>query len=333
MQGVVAKRTSSQGQAVLQFLMRAAISLVLLWLPLRHVAVGAVMNQMATINYLSLLAGLAAFVGSTLVAALRWSLILGALKTPRAIGLTYPLSLIGIFFGQALPAGVGGDVVRVWLGCKSGLSTRTAVSSILGDRLSGFLSILLIVTIELAPIHDLIKSKALFGGLLSVLALGYFAIVVAMLLDKLPANLQRFRVVRAFSAVSNDLRSALFSPFGIPVLLCGAVIQIANVVVVYALCEGLHLNAGFLDCLLIVPFANVLQTIPVSVAGWGVRESFFVAAFGLLGIAPSAALAVSVLFGLLFLVSSLPGGVLWLVRGGGSPLKAREVVEPVVSSE
>ncbi len=291
------------------------------------------MLQIAGINRLALVAGLAAFMGSTLVAALRWSLILSALKTPRGIGLTYPLSLIGIFFGQALPAGVGGDVVRGWLGCKSGLSMRASVSSILGDRLTGFLSILLIVTAELGPIHDFVKSDALFGSLLFVLLAGYAGITIAMLLDRLPTGLRRFRVARGLAAVSGDLRSALFSSLGVPALVCGAIIQLANVVAVYALCEGLRLHAGFLDCLLIVPFANVLQTLPVSVAGWGVRESFFVAAFGLLGVAPPAALAVSVLFGLLFLLSSLPGGALWLLQGGGLPLKAREVVEPVVSSE
>ena len=43
--------------------------------------------------------------------------------------------------------------------------------------------------------------------------------------------------------------------------------------------------------------------------------------------APRRAAGVN-LFGLLFVASSLPGGILWLVRGTGSPLKMREVNDP-----
>jgi hypothetical protein len=135
----------------------------------------------------------------------------------------------------------------------------------------------------------------------------------------MPQTIQRFRVIRGLAAVSLDLRSVLISPSVIPVLFCGAIIQLLNVVAVYALVRGFGLSATLTDCLLIVPFANVLQTIPVSIAGWGLRESFFVAAFGMINVAAPSALAVSVVFGLLVLINSLPGGVVWLLQGSAAP--------------
>lgn len=309
------------GGTLLRFAVKAAISLILLWIPLRHVALGAVLAQIATIDRTPLIIALLALALASFVAAIRWSTILGALLTPRSLSVTYPLSLIGVFFGQALPAGIGGDVVRAWLARRTGMTTRVAVSSIVGDRLTGFLAILVIVTAELPQLDLLLASPPIFYGLLAVLACGYGGIVVAMYLDKVPAFLHRFRIVQGLAGVAADLRTAVFSPLGIVVLFLGATVQLCNVVAVYALARGLHLPATFMSCLLIVPFANVLQTVPISVAGWGVRESFFVAAFGLIGVAAPSALAVSVIFGLLVLINSLPGGVLWLMQGSVTTTK------------
>ena len=301
--------------SALGFLARAAVTAVLLWLPLRHVALRAVLGEIATVQWNSLIIAFVALGASTFIAAIRWSTILGVLDTFRGITTTYPLALIGVFFGQALPAGVGGDVVRIWLANKRGIATRIAVSSILADRATGFLSILVIVTVQLPLLKSLIANQALFSSLTAALVVGYIGICIAVVLDRIPAAIQRFRIVRGFAAVSADLRSVLLSPRIIPVLVCGILIQLLNVVAVYALFRGFGITATLTNCLLIVPFANVLQTIPVSIAGWGLRESFFVAAFGMIRIAAPSALAVSVLFGLLVLLNSLPGGVLWLMQG------------------
>ncbi|HTV28367.1 MAG TPA: lysylphosphatidylglycerol synthase domain-containing protein, partial [Xanthobacteraceae bacterium] len=66
--------------------------------------------------------------------------------------------------------------------------------------------------------------------------------------------------------------------------------------------------------LLIVPLSNLVQTLPISIAGWGIREGFLSAAFGLVGVWPEKALTLSVLYGLLTLIGSLPGGVIWLLQ-------------------
>jgi uncharacterized membrane protein YbhN (UPF0104 family) len=55
----------------------------------------------------------------------------------------------------------------------------------------------------------------------------------------------------------------------------------------------------------------MVTLIPISIAGWGVRESAMVVAFGLIQVPRSDAIAVSLLFGMTLLVTGLPGGVLW----------------------
>jgi glycosyltransferase 2 family protein len=327
----------AQRRSVWNFGAKAAVSLVLLWLPLRHVALDTVLIQIAAVDWKTLLGAFLILAATTLAVAQRWSVILRALGMPRGLGLTYPLTLIGLFFGQALPAGVGGDVVRVWLGHKAGLTIPVLISSVLGDRLAGLFAILLIVTVELVEVHRLSPDPALFYGLCVVLAAFYAGFAVVLVLDRLPAPLRRFRIVRGLARISADLRVILFSSHAaITVLSLGAIIQLGNVLAVFALAQGLNLTVGIESCLLIVPLANILQSLPISIAGWGVRESFFVAAFGMIGVTAPQAIAVSVIFGLLIVASSLPGGVLWLVVRIGVPIeKLSDAVsaEPLVSSE
>jgi uncharacterized membrane protein YbhN (UPF0104 family) len=61
--------------------------------------------------------------------------------------------------------------------------------------------------------------------------------------------------------------------------------------------------------------------IPISLAGWGVREGAMVIVFSLAGLQTEASLSLSVLFGACMFVSGLPGGVLWLLMRRGVVIK------------
>ena len=63
---------------------------------------------------------------------------------------------------------------------------------------------------------------------------------------------------------------------------------------------------------MLVPPAIVLSGLPVSIAGWGVREGTLVALFSLAGGDPAAVLALSLTYGVIALGASLPGLVVFL---------------------
>ena len=58
----------------------------------------------------------------------------------------------------------------------------------------------------------------------------------------------------------------------------------------------------------------LISTLPISLAGWGVREGAMVAALTFVGVETSEALALSILFGLTLLVVSLLGAIFWLIK-------------------
>jgi len=51
----------------------------------------------------------------------------------------------------------------------------------------------------------------------------------------------------------------------------------------------------------------LITSLPISIGGWGVRETAMIAVFGLVGVPSSAALVLSVQLGLLTMVVSTPG--------------------------
>lgn len=62
----------------------------------------------------------------------------------------------------------------------------------------------------------------------------------------------------------------------------------------------------------IMSLVTLVVALPISMAGWGIREISLVALLGLLGVDRPAALLMSLEFGLLSMLVSLPGGVVWL---------------------
>ena len=53
--------------------------------------------------------------------------------------------------------------------------------------------------------------------------------------------------------------------------------------------------------------------LPVSIAGWGVREGVAILAFSSFGVTSTVALGASLMFGLIGLAVGLVGGLLWLI--------------------
>jgi len=63
--------------------------------------------------------------------------------------------------------------------------------------------------------------------------------------------------------------------------------------------------------------------LPISAAGWGVREASLITLLGLIGVDRSASLLLSVELGLLTTLLSIPGGVVWLMLRDRSPTARR----------
>lgn len=300
---------------------KAAISILLIWFLLDRVDVTKVVARSRTLDVADALLCLAILVIQTGLVTFRWWLVARITDTALSLPAALRILLIGMFFNQTLPSSVGGDAVRVWLVTREGSSLGKAINVVLCDRVLALVVLVGLIGATLPAIYARVEDQAMRAALATLVGLGGVGLIGFLIAgESLAALLQRWRLTRPFGNLASDFRRLFTRTAAIAPLALSAIIHALTVLTVMLLAWGLGIQAGFLDGLMIVPTVVLLTTLPISVAGWGVREGAMVAGFGLVGVPADAALALSVLYGLATIVVSLPGGIVWLAgRSRGEP--------------
>ena len=207
--------------------------------------------------------------------------------------------------------------MRMYKAYRAGLSLSGAVNGVMLERAAAVVALVLLV-IATQPVL-MTRADARVGVWL-IPALALFAVATVaglallMVLDRLPEALRRWRLVRGAAHLAADTRRLFLAPAHAFKALGWAVAGHVNVALaVYLLAAGLDIEATWVDCMALVPPVLLVTTIPISIAGWGVREGAMVAAFGFIGVPAASALVLSVLLGLVIIAVSLPGGAIWLI--------------------
>ena len=96
----------------------------------------------------------------------------------------------------------------------------------------------------------------------------------------------------------------------------GAILVQALIVAFYAaVAQALGIAVPMAHLAILIPLSFILQMLPVSVNGFGVREKTFVDYFAALHLPTTAALALSLTGAVLVMIFSLTGAVAYLSRG------------------
>ncbi len=303
-----------KGVAVaLKFLVSGA----LIWFLLSRVDLGDAKTRIAEVAPDMLLLATFIFFVQIAIAVFRWQVVLAAIGAPLRFAKAFALTYIGIFFNQTLPSSVGGDAVRIYKAYRGGLPLGSSVNSVMLERVATVVGLLLLVVVVLPLFLPRLDEGTgrlfLFGGIISFLA-AVAGTAVLMVLDRLPGSFMSWRVIRGLAALATDTRKVFLSPGSSFRALALSVAGHINLTAsVYFLALGLGLDVTFIDCLVLFPPVLLVTTLPISIAGWGVREGAMVAAFGLIGVPAEGALVLSILYGLLSIAISLPGGVIWFM--------------------
>jgi uncharacterized protein (TIRG00374 family) len=250
--------------------------------------------------------------------AVRWHVVLRALNAIMPFVETCRIYFIGVFFGTCMLASVGGDVARAWLMYRNNISAGTAAISVILDRVAALAGVAIIV-LAVTPFFVTVVGRDYFvpAVILAVLAAaGLLGIIIVAQLDRISVErFSKFRLLNQLVALGAATRRVYLRPAAsIPVLVLGVATQLGGTLAAYAIARSLALNITVIDCLILMQPVTLLATLPISIGGWGVREAAVVTFFGLVGVAPSAAVLLSVQLGLLAVILSLPGGLLFLVQ-------------------
>jgi hypothetical protein len=92
-------------------------------------------------------------------------------------------------------------------------------------------------------------------------------------------------------------------------------VHLFTVLEAWAAARAAHASVDLVQTLFVVLPVILVSTIPISIAGWGVRESAMVMAFSYAGLAESDGLIVSLIYGATTLAIGAAGGIVWVASG------------------
>ena len=315
---------TSRARAVLLPCIKAGISIALLAVLFSRVDMGRLWAAARGASAAWLAAALALYGVMVIASAWRWGLLLTAQDVRLPFRTLTSSFLVATFFNNFLPSNIGGDVVRVADTAPAAGSKTLATTIVLLDRGIGLLGLFLI-----AAIGATTTSRLADGGPVAPIVLwsGFcVAMVVAAPALLRPHALTRLlqplrivhpewvdvRLARLAAALSRfgQAPGALAACFG------GAVIVQAVLVAFYlAIAYSMRIPIGFAELAVIVPISFIVQMVPVSMNGFGVREATFGFYFTQLGLPLESALLISFVGAALIMLFSLTGAVAYLSRG------------------
>ncbi len=293
--------------------LKLAVSALLLGLLLTQVDLRALARAAGDLTPHSILLALAALAVQAALLAWRWCRIVHGLGGILPYRGALRLIFVGLFFNQLLPSSIGGDVARVWGAARGGLPLGVATSSVLIERLTGVLALALVMLCALPAVWSSLSSPALRLALLMAAPCIGAGLLVLGVGDRMLGGWLPERLVRLLSTLATSwLRIAGNGRLLAEILALGMAAATAGLGAAWAIGLGLGLSLP-LEAYLALGGAAVLLTIlPVSIAGWGLREVGMVALFAGVGVGTEKALLLSLLYGAALMIASLPGGVLWV---------------------
>jgi hypothetical protein len=302
--------------------LKVGVSLALLAYLLSTTDLAALTRRVRSGDPLLLAGALALYALTLAVATWRWRLLLRALGYQATMGHLSASYLVATFFNNFLPSNVGGDVIRVRDSSRLTGSTTASLAVVAIDRILG-LGALYVLAVG-AYVFGGRTVRGLAGALPALVALGVVFGVMAYVyvtpgvarrlmavsrLDALPWIRERFEVAQGAVHVYREQVAVLWTAFAASVA-----IQALVVCYYYEVARSLRIALPLAACFLVVPLCTLVQTVPISFNGWGIRESVFILYFRQLGLSRDSALAFSLAGAGLIVIVSLSGAVVWSSR-------------------
>jgi uncharacterized protein (TIRG00374 family) len=287
--------------------LKLVLSIGLLWLLFDRLDSDQLRQSLTGIEFGVLALALALQLASTLTAAYRWSLIQHWLGDPEDTSFYIKSYFKGSLFNQLLPTSIGGDAYRIFENGNRIGNNKEAFYGVFIDRIAGLLGLLLLNAIALLWLPELLPSN-LTQGISIILLIGFSGAIFGLWMHKLPefnlplwSSLQTLS--RRFAQVYNCPKTIAIQ-LGLSMLT-----HLFSMLVLLTLGHALGLDFELMVYLVLIPPVILLTLLPLSFAGWGIREGAMIGIFVLIGATAEPVLALSVIYGLTLMASSAPG--LW----------------------
>jgi glycosyltransferase 2 family protein len=308
-----------------KWLLKAVFTIAILCAIVAKVDFRQIFETLQLITPVSILVGLLLAFLQSGVLALRLSLMIELYQRRIPLWDSVRVTLESAFFSQTFVSFLGGDALRVWRIRRCGLPLSQAASAIVLDRLIGVTVNHIFLLAALPWLLAEISDHAIRVGLIVLAAAGVAGFAFMLILGacyreagevgRFPDRIRTTTMGRLALELAGVGRHFLHpGPKLLSAALASLVVTLINSLIFFVLLSGWGMTTGAaLGCALLTPAVMEIAMLPISIAGWGVREGVAIIAFSGFGVPSTVALGSSLLFGLIVLTVGLVGGILWLV--------------------
>lgn len=316
-------------------LAKLAVSAALIWALYRKVPLADFHARITAIALAPLAVVLVLLFVNTLLSTWKWQILL------RADGIAVPFRklftsyIVGTFFNLFLPSSIGGDAYRVVDVAQYSAQGARTFASVLADRLSGFLALVCLALIAAVPVAWHAGRPALI--ILPVMAAAGIVTAIFFLSRRTPARallrvmrLDRFprlttlvdRVIDCFQRYQRERAVILH------IMAISFAFQLSVITCVYLMARSLGITAGFQYFVAFVPLIALMEAIPISIYGIGVRDAGYAFFFSFAGLSAIQTRALAILYLIANVLYALIGGLVFLFRRPTAPAAPAATTAP-----
>jgi len=257
---------------------------------------------------------------SYLFCLFRWKMLL------KAVGIDLPLKRViisfagGIFFSLFLPSTIGGDFMRTLdLSAHTG-RPKDVIATVLLDRLSGYVGLVLLSLVALLIGWKFIQSKiilfsvAIITGILAAILLMLFN---NFLYSRINIHLHSPNAGRIRKLIKN-LHEEIYifrnrKKVIVNNLIMSLLVQIVSPLISFVIALSLGIKINIIYFFIFLPIIGAITLLPISIGGLGLRDAATIFFFAKAGVSKDLAFAMSLISFFFLLVYGAIGGSIYVL--------------------
>lgn len=263
---------------------------------------------------------------NTLVSAAKWQLFLKADEVEIPLWDLVVSYMSGTFCNLFLPSNIGGDSYRIYDIAKQSRQAARSAASVFGDRLSGFVALVMLSFVS--SFYAAARFDSLHFLIIPSLLLLLFMVILLLLANQKPFNkllqVTGLNRIEALVRVADKLFVS-FSRYGtdrqllVRVMFLSFAFQVSVITVVYLMARSLGTSIPFLYFSAFVPIITLMEALPISIYGIGVRDYGYVFFFTQVGMGDLQTRTLALFFMATAVCYSLIGGLFFLYKLWSKP--------------
>ena len=270
------------------------------------------------------LSAFAIFLGTTWLMAWRWSALLDAKGIHEPFSWLLKMYFVSYAAGQVLPTAVGGDAVRIIEHSRRRPDARaTAAAAVFMERVLGSAATLVLVAVGLAvavgrydDVRFLVVIEVVFVAAMVVLGLLLFSRRLGLTLERRLFPLGRkVKLEKPLQSLYWAMHEYRLAPGTLAAVLGVSIVaQLLRVIAIWLCGEAVGADVSPVIYVILGPLLFLVQMVPFTLNGIGLREAFFVVFLGRFGVPEDVAFAAGFLFYAVTIATCIPGAVILLWR-------------------